>query len=122
MEGFKVSISKDGTAIIKGVAIIFMIFLHVFGGAGWYERCYDLPQNQNEYLIHFMGSLQICVGIFAFMIGYGYAFCRLKNFMYSVRHIKHLLVVYWSVLFCMALPAYLSFSSFAIKFFGGVSG
>ena len=68
---------KDKTAIIKGFAIVFMIVLHVFGGAGWYDK--DLPMNHNESLIRYMGSFQICVGVFVFMIGYGYAFSKEKD-------------------------------------------
>lgn len=105
MEKIQITFGKDKTSIIKGVAIIFMIVLHVFGGAGWYENRYDLPMNQNETLIHFMGSLQICVGIFVFMIGYGYAFSKKKDFAYSIHHVKQLLSVFWTILFLFALPA-----------------
>lgn len=105
MESIQINFDKEKTGIIKGVAIIFMIVLHVFGGAGWYEDCYDLPMNHNEDLIHFMGSLQLCVGIFVFMIGYGYAFSQKKDFAYSVHHVKQLLQVFWTVLFLFALPA-----------------
>lgn len=105
MEKIKITFGKDKTAIIKGVAIIFMIVLHVFGGSGWYESCYDLPLNHNERLIHFMQSFQICVGIYVFMIGYGYAFSEKKDFLYSIKHIKQLLIVFWSILFFFALPA-----------------
>jgi UDP-N-acetylmuramyl pentapeptide phosphotransferase/UDP-N-acetylglucosamine-1-phosphate transferase len=104
MESLKIKFDKDKTSIIKGVGILFMIFLHVFGGSGWYDNRYDIPLNRNELLIHFMGSLQICVGIFVFMIGYGYSFAKSKDWKYSIKHIKRLLVVYWCILFCLALP------------------
>ncbi len=103
METIQITFGKDKTAIIKGIAIVFMILLHVFGGAGWYEN--DLPMNHNEGLIRFMGSFQICVGIFVFMICYGYAFSKDKNWKYSFRHIKQLLIAFWTVLFLLALPA-----------------
>ena len=95
--------SREMTAVIKGCAIVFMILLHVFGGSGWYDV--DLPMNHNEELIRFMGSLQICVGIFVFMIGYGYAFSKKKDFLYSFTHIKKLLTAFWMVLFLLAVPA-----------------
>ena len=66
MESIKITFGKDKTAIIKGFAIVFMILLHVFGGAGWYED--DIPMNHSDGLIRFMHSFQICVGIFVFMI------------------------------------------------------
>lgn len=103
MNSVQITFDKSKTAIIKGVAIVFMILLHVFGGAGWYEN--DLPMNHNEGLILFMGSFQICVGIFVFMIGYGYAFSKDKDWKYSFRHIKQLLISFWTVLFLFALPA-----------------
>lgn len=104
MEKIQITFGKDKTGIIKGVAIIFMIVLHVFGGSGWYEECYDLPVNHNAWLMNFMQSFQICVGIFVFMIGYGYAFSKSKDFTYSVKHIKQLLMVFWCVILLLALP------------------
>lgn len=103
MESIQITFGKDKTAIIKGFAIVFMILLHVFGGAGWYEN--DIPMNHNEGLIRFMHSFQICVGIFVFMIGYGYAFSKKKDFSYSVKHVKQLLTAFWTVLFLFAVPA-----------------
>ena len=103
MESIQITFEKDKTAIIKGFAIVFMILLHVFGGAGWYEG--DIPMNHNEGLICFMHSFQICVGIFVFMIGYGYAFSRKKDFSYSVKHVKQLLTAFWIILFVFAVPA-----------------
>lgn len=94
---------KKKTVIIKGFAIIFMIVLHVFGGAGWYDK--DLPMNHNQELISWMGGLKICVGIYTFMVGYGYAFAKQKDFSYSCHHAKKLLIVFWTILLGFALPA-----------------
>lgn len=104
----QITFDKNMTAIIKGVAIIFMIMLHVFGGEGWYESQYVIPLNNNFSLLRFMGALQICVGIYVFMVGFGYAHSKYKNFNYSLTHIRKLLGVYWPVLFIFALPAGLS--------------
>ena len=87
-----------------------MILLHVFGGAGWYEG--DIPMNHNEELIRFMHSFQICVGIFVFMVGYGYAFSMKKDISYSAKHVKQLLTVFWSILFLFAVPASLETLNF----------
>lgn len=103
MEIIKITFGKDKTTIIKGFAIVFMILLHVFGGVGWYEN--DIPMNHNEELIRFMHSFQICVGIFVFMIGYGYAFSKNKDFAYTIKHVKQLLTVFWTILFIFAVPA-----------------
>ena len=102
---------KDKTAIIKGVAILLMIFLHVFSGSSWYEV--ELPMNNNQFLLDVIGTFKICVGLFTFMVGYGYAFAKNKSLEYSWHHVKQLLVVYWIVLIGLALP-------FALRsFFGG---
>lgn len=103
MESIQITFGKDKTAIIKGFAIVFMVLLHVFGGAGWYED--DIPMNHNEKLIRFMHSFQICVGIYVFMIGYGYAFSKKKDLAYSSKHVKQLLTAFWTILFIFAVPA-----------------
>ena len=99
------------TFIIKGVAIIFMIVLHCFGGREWYMECYDIPMNGNAPLLKFMSSLQICVGIYVFMIGFGYSFCKQKNLSYSFNHVRSLLKVFWSTLILFTLPVSLSYIS-----------
>lgn len=93
---------KSKTAIIKGFAIVFMIILHMFGSNSYDV---DLPMNHNESLISFMGVFKICVGIFVFMVGYGYAFSKDKDLKYSVRHVKKLLTTFWVILFCFVFPA-----------------
>ncbi len=94
---------KNQTAIIKGFAIIFMIILHVFGGSGWYEK--DMPCLHNDSLMKFMTIFKICVNIYVFLVGYGYAFAKQKDFGYSFRHIKKLLACFWLILFCFGFPA-----------------
>lgn len=76
------SFGKDKTAIIKGIAIIFMIMLHC-GVAD---------------------VLKLCVGIFTFMVGYGYAFAKKKDWRYSLQHIKKLLIPFWTILFVFTFP------------------
>lgn len=76
------SFGKDKTAIIKGIAIIFMIMLHC-GVAD---------------------VLKLCVGIFTFMVGYGYAFAKKKGWRYSLQHIKKLLIPFWTILFVFTFP------------------
>lgn len=82
MERITLSFGKDKTAIIKGIAIIFMIMLHC-GVAD---------------------VLKLCVGIFTFMVGYGYAFARVKDWHYSVAHIRKLLIPFWTILFVFTFP------------------
>lgn len=86
---------KDKTTIIKGIAIIFMIVLHCAIPQYW-----DIPLKEfsNVELTHFMETFKICVGIFTFMVGYGYAFAKTKDLEYSLKHIRKLLLpfgLYW---------------------------
>lgn len=92
---------KDKTAIIKGLAIIFMIVLHCAIPGNW-----DIPLRgfSNESLMHFMGTFKLCVGIFTFMVGYGYAFSKDKDLKYSLGHIRKLLVPFWVILIIFTVP------------------
>ena len=95
-----VCFDKRMTNIVKGFAIIFMMLLHCYG-----ERAYDVPLDYSHLL--FAGSsdmFKICVGMFCFMVGYGYAFSRDKDLKYSWKHIKKLLISFWVILFVFTLP------------------
>lgn len=92
---------KDKTAIIKGWAILFMIILHCASPGNW-----DMPLREfcNTVLVHFMGTFKLCVGIFTFMVGYGYAFSKTKDLKYSLVHVRKLLIPFWVILFIFTLP------------------
>ena len=46
----------------------------------------------------------ICVGIYAFMIGYGYAFSRSKDLKYGWQHIKKMMIPYLTIFMLLILP------------------
>lgn len=103
--GYKyIAFDKDMTAIIKGVAIIFMIFLHCFGWESWYLPEYHIHLSHSSFLYKIMTAMQICVGMYVFMIGYGYAFAKNKNIEYSFKHTSRLLKIFWSILFLFVIP------------------
>lgn len=94
---------KDKTAIIKGIAILMMILLHCCCGPGWYDK--EIPALQNASFVAFInGSLKICVAIYAFLVGFGYSFCKDRDIRYSLKHIWKLLVPYWIILLGLSLP------------------
>ncbi len=93
-----ITFDKTKTAIIKGFAIVFMIILHI----GWAGDCMGVTLSETTSRI--LGTFKLCVPIFVFMIGYGYSFSKEKDFAYSLRHIKKLLLPYWTILFLFALP------------------
>lgn len=94
-----VRFDKGMTAIVKAFAIIFMIILHGYG------KNYDVPLDySHSYLLPFRGSFKICVGMFTFMVGYGYAFSKTKDWRYSLLHIKKLIIPFWTILFVFSFP------------------
>ena len=99
-----VRFDKEITKIIKGFAIIFMLILHCYGRIN-----YDTELSYQYYPLNgFHGSFKICVGIFNFLVGYGYAFSKTKDWRYSVQHIKKLLIPYWTILFVFSVPVCIS--------------
>lgn len=112
------SFGKDKTAIIKGFAIVFMIILHCGGGQGWYN---DVIPAFETYpgLEGIFSTFKLCVGIFTFMVGYGYAFAKKKDWRYSLLHIKKLLIPFWTVLFVFTLPVILIKDQMCVS--GGVN-
>lgn len=93
-----VKFDKNMTGIIKGFAILFMMLLHC------YPDNYDVALDFTYGLHGYQRVFKICVGIFVFMVGYGYSFSKTKDAKYSVQHIKKLLVPYWIILFVFTLP------------------
>lgn len=74
-----VGLSKDDSLIIKGVAILAMMWHHCFLNESRFSQ-YDLtffPFTQSQ-VINIASFLKICVGLFAFVSGYG-LFCSLSK-------------------------------------------
>lgn len=77
-----IDFGPDKSQILRGLAIIFMITLH------------------NDMLPEF----KICVPIFTFLVGYGYAFAREKNLRHGLKRMWHLLSHFWLILLGLVLP------------------
>ncbi len=77
-----VDFGPDKSQIIRGVAIIFMITLH------------------NDTLPEF----KICVPLFTFLVGYGYAFARRRDLRHGLGRIWNLLSHFWLILLGLFLP------------------
>lgn len=93
-----VRFDKNMTNIVKGFAIVFMMLLHCYGDV------YNKPLDYAFSLAGFNGVFKICVGMFTFMVGYGYAFSKTRDINYSIKHIKKLLVPFWIILFIFTFP------------------
>ena len=88
------------TGIVKGVAIIFMMILHCYG-----NEAYDVALDfSHAPLSKVHDVFKVCVGMFTFMVGYGYAFSKNKDWRYSLQHIKKLLIPFWTILFVFTIP------------------
>jgi uncharacterized membrane protein len=73
----KFSFTKYYTEMMKGVAILLMLFHHLFGFPSWFVEgvtYIGIPFRVNtaEYVLGQFGH--ICVAIFAFLTGYGMFF------------------------------------------------
>ncbi len=93
-----VTFDKQMTGIIKGVAILFMLLLHC------YQDNYDVSLDFSYSLTGYSGFFKLCVGMYVFMVGYGYAFSKTKDLRYGFQHIKKLLKSFWVILFVFTLP------------------
>lgn len=94
-----VRFDRDMSSIVKGFAILFMVKLHSYGVA-----LYDPQLNYDHAFWFAHDGFNICVGIFAFMIGFGYAFSRTKDLKYGWQHIKKLYIPYILIFLLFILP------------------
>ncbi len=90
---------KDMTSIVKGFAILFMLMLHSFS-----PKKYEVPLNYDHAFLFAHDGFNICVGIFAFLIGFGYAFAKSKDLRYGWQHIKKLMIPYLAIFVVFILP------------------
>lgn len=77
-----IDFGPDKSQILRGLAIIFMVALH------------------NDTLPEF----KICVPIFTFLVGYGYAFAKEKDLRHGLKRSWHLLSHFWLILIGLFLP------------------
>lgn len=103
------SFTKEHTGMIKGIAILLMLFHHLFGFPNWYVNGISyiglpLRFNTAEFVIGQFGH--ICVSLFAFLTGYG-MFFSLKSgniVKKSAKKLLSFLTAYWLILFGISIP------------------
>ncbi len=96
--------SKEDTKAIKGIAIVFMIYHHLFAfperaGRTW-QSLFSLSGEPIAYWIGDFGK--ICVAVFMFLAGYGtWVSCEGKENTVGIikEKIKRLYFTYWKVFF-----------------------
>ncbi len=76
-------ISKDDTALLKGLAILIMVFLHVFGGRAVglaaYSQMIDIHVFGHQLTFLASHFCSICVHLYIFLSGYGYCIVYQKR-------------------------------------------
>ncbi|OWF77582.1 hypothetical protein B4900_16125 [Yersinia rohdei] len=99
--------TKKETNYIKGIAIILMLMHHLFAfpdriphDATIINSLPFIGANVDSYLANFG---KICVAIFLFISGYGFAFKNKINFNYSIEKLKKLYFSFWLV-FIIFIP------------------
>lgn len=89
----KIDFTREKTQLIRGFAILAMIVHHCSAPEGtfWWEVAL---------------SMKICVTLFAFLVGFGYAFSR-KDLASGLFRALKLLVQFWILLFAVFVPLYI---------------
>ena len=97
----KFTFTKQHSAFIKGIAILLMIWHHAL-----IPEFYVEPEQfmRSWGMIHLSMGGKFCVGIFTFIMGYGYACSNNHSLSYSLKHIWKLLKQYWILCLLIFFP------------------
>ena len=93
--------TKEQTNILKGIAILMMLFLHLFNGANLTDVCEPLLFIGSTPLVHIISKACNPVGIFLMLSGYGlsYTYFRGKLSFNGQKHrLLKLYIHYWIIL------------------------
>lgn len=105
MDNSKTAISFDFSSSIKGLAVLLMVYNHVFGFPQWYI---DAPDFLNNHILFAIArSAQICVPVFAFLTGWTYYHHQVKSIQYSAKKIITFLFDYWIIVIPISIFAIL---------------
>ena len=95
---------RNITQKMKGIAICLMVIHHLFM-AEWHI-------SSAPYVPHYLSAIahtcKICVSIYCFLTGYGYAFAKKQNLRYSIGKCVGLLKHYWLQLGLLFIPVALA--------------
>ena len=93
--------NKETSTIIKGVAILMMLFYHLFGRDNLANICTPLLYIGNTPLVRYITNACYPVSFFMILSGYGLTYCYKKNQLSPIiqgKRILKLYVHYWLVL------------------------
>ena len=103
------SFSKETTIVLKGIAVLMMIMLHLFNRSEYYSLCYSCLSIEGTPLIHKVALACNPVGFFCFLSGYGVFYscrnlkCKKEVFIYASKKTIKLYLSLW-ILFIIFIP------------------
>ena len=104
-------LSKNETKMLKGIAIIFLLILHLFNTKNYDKLFIPLIKICNVPLIYYISLVaECCVPIFLFCSGYGLAVVndeKRLNSKYVAIRILRLLINYWIILIIFVVIGYI---------------
>lgn len=93
--------NRETSTIIKGVAILMMLFYHLFGRDNLTDICTPLLYIGNTPLVRYITNACYPVSFFMILSGYGLTYCYKKKQLspsIQVKRILRLYIHYWLVL------------------------
>ena len=93
-------ISKDTSLSLKGLALFFMVFLHLFNQGALVENCFNLFDVQGQPLVNFLSHGCGPVGLYLFVSGYGLYYLHNRRRGGGKKRLLKLYIVYWLTLLC----------------------
>ena len=90
--------SKDNTSALKGVAILFMVFAHLFNNMGLCDLSNPLLYIKGEPVIHYMIFAMNPVDFFIVLSGYGLYYTFSQGRRNNLKRILKLYIHYWITL------------------------
>lgn len=90
--------SKDNTSALKGVAILFMVFAHLFNRIEFCDLSNPLLYIQGEPLVHYMIFAMNPVDFFMVLSGYGLYYTFSHGRRNNLKRILKLYIHYWITL------------------------
>ena len=90
--------SKDNTSTLKGVAILFMVFAHLFNRMEFCNLSFPLLYIKDEPLIHYMIFAMNPVDFFMVLSGYGLYYTFSQGRKNNFKRILKLYIHYWITL------------------------
>lgn len=93
--------TKEQTNILKGIAILMMLFLHLFNGSNLTDVCEPLLFIGSTPLVHIISKACNPVGIFLMLSGYGLSYTYFRgrlSFNGQEHRLLKLYIHYWIIL------------------------